>query len=247
MDRQFEDRHRRYWNLQQLALQARPEVGPQRAQSLRELAEQPLSLSSLVRRELRREKVVESRQRPQKRWKRRSVVVVSAASQFLQQRRREAVARTAESVNAGAGRRLNGRLSARQLASKLVGRVEMEPRFVGERVIADFMPGVRNRPQRGAVAVESRVLTDDEERNHEPSGSQELQRPRHHDVQVAGETLPAPVTVGLQVRPLIIKIERQARERFRHGSVRRVSLWRHLADRRRHRRLCGKWMGGALA
>ena len=77
-------------------------------------------------------------------------------------------------------------------------------------MIPDFMPFRRDRAQRVIVFLQRCILTDHEKRNPELSLRQEIQHARNEDVQVGRETFPARIAVGLQVRPLVIDVQRKA-------------------------------------
>ena len=92
----------------------------------------------------------------------------------------------------------------------------MQPRFVIEGVVADFMSGGGDGCQCFEVFFAGGVLTDDEHRHLQLAFVQYFQKPRHDKIQVRGILVPTGVAMSLHVRPFVVEVERQAGDGFGH-------------------------------
>ena len=192
-------------------------------QPLAEGAEEGAALSPLLRRQPGRAEVVRPRQRPQEGRQGARVIAVSPPRQHGERRRGQAEPRPAKPrrpLPRGPHDRL---LRPRQLLVQLRLGVEMEPRLVPERVVADLVPRRRDRRQGCAVLLPGRVLANDEEGDPQPPLGQEGQDARHGQVQIGGERLPPGVAVDLEIGPEVVQVQGEAGEGRRaaracHGS-----------------------------
>ncbi len=73
-----------------------------------------------------------------------------------------------------------------------------------------------------------RVLSDDEETDRQPARGEELEDARHDYVEVGRMRLPRRVAMRLHVRPLVVEVERKARERISRLHRLAVQLQRAL-------------------
>ncbi len=79
-----------------------------------------------------------------------------------------------------------------------------------KRVVADLVAGGGDHLQGFAVLFEGGVLADDEDGDLPAEVVEDFQEPRHDEVEVGGEGLPAGVAVGLHVGPLVVEVEGEA-------------------------------------
>jgi hypothetical protein len=83
-----------------------------------------------------------------------------------------------------------------------------------ERVVSDLVAGHSDRTQLFSVLLQRCVLADDEERDLEIPLGEKMENPRHRDLEIGGEGLPAEVAVGLHIGPLVIEVQRETRNGF---------------------------------
>jgi len=87
-----------------------------------------------------------------------------------------------------------------------------EPRLVIVGMIPRLVAPRNDGPQRAAVLLPLRVPADDEKGDLQAQLVQDVQHPRHHDVEVAGVSLPPAVPVRLHVGPEVVEIQGEACE-----------------------------------
>ena len=138
---------------------------------------------------------------------------VAAIHEDLEQRRTPTESGPAEAHWPAAGRRLDRRFRIADLGGQLVRRVAMEPRLVLERVVADFVSRRNDGAQLIVVGGNGRIAAHDEERDPHVERVERAQRRVEEHVVVRRARLPPGVAVRLHVRPLIVDVERHARER----------------------------------
>ncbi len=197
-------------DLEQRPLGELPAVRSHRAEPLPPSAEQLRPALPLFRRQVRLHEVERPREWSEKGREGRAVVAVPAAKQHPQDRWRHAEARAAETVGPMAGGAGDGLLRLGNLALDLLLRVEVQPGLVVKGVVSDLVPRLPQAAQRHAVRRQGRVLADHEDGEALATALHEVEKSRHHQVEVAGERLPARIAVGLHVRPLVVEVEREA-------------------------------------
>ncbi len=217
MDGRLEERHRRHRQLEQRLLGERPAVWLDRPERVGEAAEQRLASLLLLGAELALREEIRASERIEDVRKGRCVVRVAAFAQHLERRPRHAVARAAKTVHDDAGGLPDRVFGTLELAIEIRLAVQMQPWLVVEAVIADFMAGLRDAAQRGAVLLERRVLPDDEEREAKPPIVQELEDAWHDQVEVAREIQPGLGPMRLEIRPLVVEVQREAHSALAHG------------------------------
>ncbi len=85
--------------------------------------------------------------------------------------------------------------------------VKVQPWFVMKRVIADLMPRRNNGCEAIAVLFLHGILTDDKDSYLRLVLVEKFEKAWNHHIQVAWIAIPTRFSVGLHVRPLIIKVE----------------------------------------
>ena len=195
-----------------------PMIGADRVGAVAEVAEQRAAFLAFLLVEFRAPEVVPPRERTEPGGQGRCVVAISPLQQDLERRSAQAVARTAEAREPRTRCLPDGFFAASDLLLDLVGRVEVEPGLVPERVVRELVARVRDRAKGRSVASQRRVLAHDEERDREVQLSQQLHDARSQRIEVGRILLPARVAVGLHVRPLVVEVERETRE-CRHSAV----------------------------
>src|SRR5947209_16465016 len=90
---------------------------------------------------------------------------------------------------------------------------------VGLRDLVFFFQAEDGIRDIGVTGVQTCALPIYEHGDGEIAGLEDIEDPRHHNVQVRRKTLPLRVAVRLQVRPLVIEVEGQARD----GQIGRAS------------------------
>ena len=100
------------------------------------------------------------------------------------------------------------------LAFELFAAVQVQPRLVLERMVADLVPRRHDRTQGRVVARFDSIGADHEERDAQPLALEHIEHVRHHCVQVRRPRLPARVAVDLHVRPQVVEVERQPHLEF---------------------------------
>lgn len=123
---------------------------------------------------------------------------------------REAKTRTSETDCSLAGHSREMFLGEPYLFFDFLGIVKVKPRLVRERVIADLVPARCECPECVVVLLERRILTDNEECDSKRTFREEIEDARNKDVQVGRKALPTPISMRLEIGPLVIEIQRQA-------------------------------------
>jgi hypothetical protein len=114
---------------------------------------------------------------------------------------------------------VDGVLRPGQLVADLLGGVEVQPGLVVVAVAPDLVPARDDHRERLLVVLLVRVEPDDEPGDLQVQVVQQVQDVGHADVEVRRPGLPAGAAVGLQVGPLVVEVEGQARQRLAHGRV----------------------------
>ena len=116
-----------------------------------------------------------------------------------------------------AGDALNMPLGSLQFVFNLLRRVQVQPRLMMERMIADFVARACNGSNRLFILLQCRVLANDEESDALILAlCQEPQDARYNHVKVRGKLPPTRVAMRFQVRPFVVQIQRERSERFGH-------------------------------
>ena len=235
VERDLHAGHRRHRDFEDLARRRAPPVGTDRAPPVAERAVQGFPLPALLSGQGARPEVIGARQRAQERREGRGVVEIAAPRQDFERHRRQAEPRPPESHRAASRGALDALLRPLELRLDLRLPVPVQPRLVVEGVVADLVSGRRDGRERLPVHCERGVLPHDEHRDGQVQRLQQPEDAGHHQVQVRRQGLPLPVPAGLQVRPLVVEVEGQAREglarRHGRGAVIRTSARRTRAPR----------------
>ena len=136
----------------------------------------------------------------------------------LQRGQREAESRTAKPARPYA-RGIADRIACGDdLRLDLFATIVLQPRFVMERVIPDFVAGLRDGAQRRLIFLQSRILADDEDRDPLTQSRKNVEESRHDDVEVRRKRFPGRIAVRLDIGPLVVEIERKAGDRFHRAA-----------------------------
>ena len=194
-----------------------PPIRPQRAEPFGQLPKSCFRSASCSATEAGGEEVIRPGERAEERGERRGVVLVAAAAKHAQHRRAKSCSPARESRSAARRSRIRSRPRRRSTRSRSRSANK------DAATARDGTSGCRSRARRRRSTPVPRDSSpaphpaDDE--HGDLAGRARRARPESAARPHPGswEKSPSPVAVGLHVRPLVIKVERQARDRLRHG------------------------------